>query len=74
MDQNSNNPLHGIKLEKILNDLVEHYGWDELGELINIRCFNMDPSIKSSLRFLRKVEHEWARTKTEKLYIKTFKS
>ncbi|OAN18194.1 transporter [Photobacterium jeanii] len=62
-----NNPLHGITLEKLLTELVEHYGWDELGYRINIRCFNNDPSIKSSLKFLRKTE--WARTKVEELYI-----
>ncbi len=66
---NSNNPLHGVKLETILNTLVEYYGWDELGKKINIRCFNYDPSVKSSLKFLRKVEHEWARVKVENLYI-----
>ncbi len=72
MTDNSNNPLHGKKLEAILNELVDHYGWDELGEHINIRCFNYDSSVKSSLRFLRKVEHRWAREKVEKLYVKTF--
>ncbi|MGF1690171.1 VF530 family DNA-binding protein [Photobacterium kagoshimensis] len=63
----ANNPLHGITLEKLLTELVEHYGWDELGYRIDIRCFNQDPSIKSSLKFLRKTE--WARTKVEALYI-----
>ncbi|MFH0257297.1 VF530 family DNA-binding protein [Vibrio rumoiensis] len=63
----SNNPLHGITLEKLLTELVEHYGWERLGEMINIRCFQSDPSIKSSLKFLRKTE--WARTKVEQLYI-----
>jgi uncharacterized protein (DUF2132 family) len=53
-DQQPNNPLHGITLEMILTQLVEHYGWDEMGRIINIRCFNNDPSIKSSLQFLRK--------------------
>ncbi|KMV32190.1 VF530 family protein [Photobacterium swingsii] len=62
-----NNPLHGITLEKLLTELVEHYGWEELGYRIDIRCFNQDPSIKSSLKFLRKTE--WARTKVEALYI-----
>ena len=66
---NPNNPLHGIKLESIINTLVEHYGWEELGQKINIRCFNHDPSVKSSLKFLRKLEHEWARIKVENLYI-----
>jgi len=64
----TNNPLHGITLEKILIELVEQYGWEELGYRINIRCFTQDPSIKSSLKFLRKTE--WARTKVENLYIK----
>lgn len=62
-----NNPLHGITLEKLLTELVEHYGWDELGYRINIRCFTHDPSIKSSLKFLRRTE--WARTKVEQLYL-----
>ena len=63
-----NNPLHGIKLVDILERLVDEYGWDELGIKINIRCFNYDPSIKSSLKFLRKTP--WARDKVEGLYIK----
>ncbi|MGI2152677.1 VF530 family DNA-binding protein [Shewanella oncorhynchi] len=67
----SNNPLHGIKLETIITYLVEKYGWEELGERINIRCFTHDPSIKSSLRFLRKTE--WARDKVEYLYIRANK-
>ncbi len=69
MNDNPNNPLHGIKLEMIINFLVETYGWDELGRKININCFNFDPSVKSSLKFLRKTP--WARTKVEKLYIDT---
>jgi len=64
-----NNPLHGVKLEAILNALVEHYGWKELGAKVNINCFNHQQSIKSCLKFLRNVNHEWARTKVEKLYI-----
>ncbi|WP_419769587.1 MAG: VF530 family DNA-binding protein [Candidatus Marinarcus sp.] len=67
MDNNSNNPMHGIKLEDIINTLVEHYGWEELGKRINIKCFNINPSLKSSLTFLRKTP--WARTKVEKLYL-----
>ncbi|MGS0682267.1 VF530 family protein [Shewanella sp. 125m-7] len=63
-----NNPLHGIKLEDILTDLVDHYGWEELGSRIDIRSFNHDPSIKSSLKFLRKTQ--WARDKVEYLYLK----
>lgn len=63
------NPLHGITLKKILEDLVTYYGFDTLGELIKIRCFNHDPSIKSSLTFLRKTD--WARKQVEELYIRT---
>jgi uncharacterized protein (DUF2132 family) len=65
----SNNPLHGVTLKKILEDLVDFYGFDTLGELIKIKCFNDNPSIKSSLTFLRKTD--WARKKVEELYIKT---
>ena len=65
----SNNPLHGVTLQKILEILVDYYGFDTLGELINIKCFNENPSVKSSLTFLRKTE--WARKKVEELYIKT---
>jgi uncharacterized protein (DUF2132 family) len=70
--QQANNPLHGVTLEKIVNSLVEHYGWSELGKRINIRCFNSDPSVKSSLKFLRRTP--WARTKVEALYIATQKN
>jgi uncharacterized protein (DUF2132 family) len=63
-----NNPLHGVKLVDILERLVDEYGWEELGLKINIRCFNYDPSVKSSLKFLRKTP--WARDKVEQLYIK----
>jgi uncharacterized protein (DUF2132 family) len=62
-----NNPLHGITLKAILNFLVDKYGWEELGSRINIRCFNYEPSINSSLKFLRKTP--WAREKVEKLYL-----
>ena len=61
------NPLHGITLEMILNQLVADYGWAELGRKIDIRCFNHEPSIKSSLKFLRKTP--WARARVEELYI-----
>lgn len=61
------NPLHGMTLEAILTALVEHYGWDGLGERIPVRSFNIDPSIASSLRFLRKTP--WAREKVEGLYL-----
>ena len=70
MNENPNNPLHGIKLEMIIDKLVEHYGWNELGYRINIRCFNSEPSVKSSLKFLRKTP--WAGEKVENLYIRTF--
>ncbi len=62
-----NDPLHGITLEKIVTELVTHYGWDDLGFRINIRCVNSDPSVKSSLKFLRRTP--WAREKVEKLYV-----
>lgn len=65
----SNDPLHGITLQKIVETLVEYYGFDTLGELIKIKCFNENPSIKSSLTFLRKTD--WARKKVEELYLKT---
>lgn len=68
--QQPNNPLHGLTLEKILVRLVEHYGWDGLYDEINVNCFYNDPSIKSSLKFLRKTP--WARDKVESLYLKTF--
>lgn len=64
-----NNPLHGVKLTEILEFLVDEYGWDELGELIDINCFQSNPSIKSSLKFLRRMP--WARTKVENLYLKS---
>lgn len=66
----TNDPLHGVTLERILNELVDHLGWDVLGRIIDIRCFNNDPSIKSSLKFLRRTE--WARKKVEDLYIEEF--
>ncbi|MFO1389621.1 VF530 family DNA-binding protein [Cellvibrio sp.] len=69
MSEQPKNPLHGITLEKIVIQLAEHYGWEELGARINIRCFQSDPSVKSSLKFLRKTP--WARTKVEELYINT---
>jgi len=65
-------PLHGVTLEQILNSLVEHYGWDALAKRIDINCFKSDPSVKSSLKFLRKTP--WAREKVEGLYVATQKS
>ena len=64
-----NNPLHGKTLEAIVVYLVSYYGWGELGEIIPVNCFRKDPSIKSSLKFLRRTQ--WARDKVEKLYIET---
>ena len=69
MTSQTNNPLHGITLEHMLTRLVERYGWESLGSVINIRCFQNDPSIKSSLKFLRRTP--WAREKVEALYIST---
>ena len=66
----SKDPLHDITLKEILEKLLEYYGWDELGKLIRINCFHDNPSINSSLKFLRKTP--WARTQVEKLYISTF--
>lgn len=63
------NPLHGITLEAIVTQLHAHYGWEGLGDRIRINCFHFDPSIKSSLKFLRKTP--WARTKVEELYLDT---
>ena len=67
-DQQHKDPLHGVTLEMMLNRLVEHHGWEKLGQIIKIRCFANDPSIKSSLQFLRRTP--WARTKVEELYLK----
>ena len=67
MEEQKNNPLHGKTLEMILQTLVDLYGWEDLGSIIKINCFNFDPSIKSSLVFLRKTP--WARKKVEDLYI-----
>jgi uncharacterized protein (DUF2132 family) len=64
-----NNPLHGVKLAEILQFLVSEYGWEELGERIKINCFKSNPTIKSSLNFLRKTP--WAREKVENLYLKS---
>ena len=66
-EQHSNDPLHGITLESIVSCLVDYYDWDELGQRININCFNNNPSVKSSLRFLRKTP--WARKQVEDLYL-----
>ncbi len=68
-DKQLNNPLHGITLEMILTRLVEQYGWEELGRRITIKCFTDDPSLKSSLKFLRRTP--WARKKVEDLYLRS---
>jgi len=67
----SNDPLHGVTLERLLTALVERHGWEELGRMVPIRCFLFDPSIKSSLTFLRKTP--WARAKVEQLYIEAMR-
>ena len=69
MSEQANNPLHGVTLEQLLTRLLEQYGWEGLAQRIDINCFKSDPSIKSSLKFLRKTE--WARKKIERLYIST---
>ena len=70
MSNQANNPLHGITLQKIVEQLVAFYGFDTLGELIKIKCFTDNPSIKSSLTFLRKTD--WARKKVEELYLTNY--
>lgn len=69
-DEQRNNPLHGVTLENVVVRLVDHYGWEELGRKININCFKNDPSVKSSLKFLRRTP--WAREQVESLYVSTF--
>jgi len=71
-DNNNKDPLHGLTLETIVNYLVEYYGWETLGQKINIRCFTSEPSIKSSLKFLRKTP--WARKKVEQRYLSSQQS
>ncbi len=70
-NEQPNNVLHGVTLEMILNHLVEQYGWEELGRRIAVKCFTNDPSIKSSLKFLRRTP--WARKKVEDLYLRSIK-
>jgi uncharacterized protein (DUF2132 family) len=67
-DNKSKDPLHGVTLEMMLTRLVAHYGWEEMGRMIHIRCFTNDPSIGSSLHFLRRTP--WARSKVEALYLR----
>jgi uncharacterized protein (DUF2132 family) len=71
VEEQPNNPLHGITLQRIVEELVAHYGFEALGRVIPVRCFTSDPSIKSSLKFLRKTD--WARIKVERLYLDTFR-
>jgi len=71
LEAQPNNPLHGIRLDTILNELFAEYGWKGLAEQVNLNCFKSNPSMKSSLKFLRKTP--WARAKVEKLYLDVFK-
>ena len=66
-NEHKNNPMHGVKLVQVLEELEERYGWEMLGTFVNINCFHYDPSIKSCLKFLRKTP--WARAKVEELYL-----
>jgi len=70
-NEHPTNPLHGIKLEQMLNELVEFYGFEEMAKWINIRCFINDPSVKSSLKFLRKTP--WAKEKVQVMYLEMLK-
>ena len=72
MESQPNNPLHGIKLEQIINDLVAHYGWEYMGTIVKIKCFTDNPNVKSSLKFLRRMP--WARTKVENMYLRMLKN
>lgn len=71
IEEQKNNPLHGVKLEALLTELVDHYGWESLAQAININCFKSNPSIKSSLKFLRRTD--WAREKVESFYLYKYK-
>ena len=70
-NEQSNNPLHGITLEQVVTQLMEHYGWEGLAQKVGLNCFKNEPSVKSSLKFLRKTP--WARNKVEALFVPTFK-
>ncbi len=70
-DPHPNDPLHGITLERILTHLIERYGWEEMGRVVEIRCFQVDPSLKSCLTFLRKTP--WARKKVEEMYLRSLR-
>lgn len=67
MEQQPNNPLHGVTLETVVKELHAHYGWERLSYYVNIRCFKENPSVQSSLKFLRKTQ--WAREQVENLYV-----
>lgn len=69
--EQKNNPLHGIKLEMLVNEIVDHYGWDALANELNLNCFKQNPSVKSTLKFLRRTE--WAREKVERFYLYDYK-
>lgn len=71
MNDQPNNPLHGVTLARMVEDLSDYYGWEELGRLIPVRCFTHEPSVSSSLKFLRKTP--WAREKVEALYVHTLR-
>ncbi len=71
MNEQANNPLHGVTLARMVEDLSDYYGWEELGRLIPVRCFTFEPSVSSSLKFLRKTP--WAREKVEALYVHTLR-
>lgn len=66
-DAQPKNPLHGVTLERMLNEMVEHFGWEAMGQRIRVRCFTDDPSVPSSLKFLRRTP--WAREKVEEMYL-----
>ena len=66
-----NNPMHGVRLDVVLNHLVDHYGWEEMGKHVNINCFKSNPTINSSLKFLRNTP--WAREKVEQFYLQSLK-
>ncbi|TXD81775.1 DUF2132 domain-containing protein [Subsaximicrobium wynnwilliamsii] len=68
MESQPNNPLHGVTLEQILTELQAHYGWEYMGTIVKINCFKSNPTVKSSLKFLRRTP--WARTKVEQMYLK----
>ncbi len=69
-ESQKNNPLHGVRLDRMLTDLVDYYGWNKLGLIIDIKCFNENPTMSSSLKFLRTTP--WARKKVENLYLEIF--